>query len=93
LPPPIGCPTAPTAFTAVEVPADEGFWAQDATGGTVWIQLTGSGESPVDITAGTSLTASGTIADPNSVPTVAADERTIARGFVLDVRYEDIAPG
>jgi RNA polymerase sigma factor (sigma-70 family) len=90
--PPIGCPIAPTAFTATEVPADEGFWAHDSTGVLVWIQLVGTDESPIRITPGTTITAAATLADPGSVPEVAADQRTIARGFVLTVRYEDITP-
>ena len=68
-------------------------WADDTTGTPVWIQLTGTGESPIDITTGTTLLAAGAITDPAAVPTTAADERTIARGFILTVRYEDLVPG
>jgi RNA polymerase sigma factor (sigma-70 family) len=91
--PPLGCPIAATAFTVIDVPADEGFWAQDSTGAAVWIQLDGDGESPFDITPGTNLQATGTATDPATVPTVAADPRTVARGFFLTVRYEDLVEG
>jgi hypothetical protein len=91
--PPIGCDIAATSFTVSDVPADEGFWARDATGAFVWIQLAGAGESPFDITPGTTITATGTPTDPAGLPDIAADRRTVARGFFLTVRYEDLDTG
>jgi len=64
---PPGCVFAPTVVTVVEVPADEGFWAETATGLAVWVQLVGVGESPSQVVAGARLIIEGVIADPVAV--------------------------
>lgn len=46
----------------VAVPADEGFWIADATGGRVWVQLdTHGGESKVSVKAGDTVTFTATV--------------------------------
>lgn len=46
--------------SVVSVPADEGFWAGDAQS-RIWVQLTGSGESPVAVRPGMVLTFTGRV--------------------------------
>jgi len=47
-------------ISVVSVPADEGFWAGDAQS-RIWVQLTGSGESPVAVRPGMVLTFTGRV--------------------------------
>lgn len=88
-----GCPFAPSAITVIEVPGDEGFWARTATGAEVWVQLTGDGESPVDVQAGAALTITGTLADPAAIGPPASDPRPAAAGYVVQVAFADVATG
>jgi hypothetical protein len=91
--PRIGCPIADTTLTVLDVPRDEGFWAQTATGGVLWIQLTGEGESPVDVQAGSRLTVRGTISEPAAAADVATDPRVVVPGFVLTVPFDGMRAG
>jgi RNA polymerase sigma factor (sigma-70 family) len=88
-----GCPVAPTAVTAIEVPADEGFWAQTSSGAVVWVQLVGEGESAVDVVPGAALVVAGTLRAPDPTDPIAAEPRVAATGYVLDVAFGGIAAG
>lgn len=90
LEPALDCPFGPTTLTVTDVPADEGFWAETATADDVWVQLTGDGESPVDIAAGRAVVVVGTVADPAGAGPVASDPRVLAAGYILQVRYSDV---
>jgi hypothetical protein len=48
----VGRPVTVQDATVSSVPADEGFWIDDGAGGRFWVQLTGTGESPVAIDPG-----------------------------------------
>jgi hypothetical protein len=84
---------APTAVTAIEVPADEGFWAQTSSGAVVWVQLVGEGESAVDVVPGAALVVAGTLRAPDPTDPIAAEPRVAATGYVLDVAFGGIAAG
>lgn len=86
----VGCPFAPTTLTAIDVPADEGFWAQTSTGQVLWVQLDGTDESPVSITPEMSLVVLGTIGDPSAAGSYAADPRIANIGYILLVAYDDV---
>jgi RNA polymerase sigma factor (sigma-70 family) len=87
----LGCPIAPTHLTVTDVPADEGFWAQSASGLEVWVQLTGEGESPVDVQPGASLLVAGTVSDPAAAGPMASDPRVARLGYVVVSSYADVA--
>lgn len=89
---PGGCAFAPTAVTVVEVPADEGFWAETATGRAVWVQLVGDGESPIEIVAGVQLVIGGVVADPAASPPPPED-RLGRDGHHVQVGYDQITTG
>jgi hypothetical protein len=81
----------PTHLTVTDVPADEGFWAQSASGLEVWVQLTGEGESPVDVQPGASLLVAGTVSDPAAAGPMASDPRVARLGYVVVSSYADVA--
>lgn len=85
----IGCPIASTALTVISVPADEGFWAATLDGEPVWVQLTGIGESPITIEAGTTITVRGTLRPP---PSAADDPALAAADYFLDVPFDGVTP-
>ncbi|TQS41379.1 hypothetical protein FL583_30220 [Cryptosporangium phraense] len=43
------------------VPADEGFWIGTSETDRIWVQLTGQGESPFKVTAGQTVSFTGTV--------------------------------
>ena len=56
-------PAVADAVVVVAVPGNEGFWVGDAgaAGARIWVQMTGRGESPLQVTAGMRLSFHGTI--------------------------------
>ena len=81
------------------VPANEGFWLGCADG-RVWVQLTGEGESPVQITAGQRLDFTGTVVShPDGFSaSIGVDQSEGAaqidrHGFHLEVRYSNMRRG
>lgn len=50
-----------TAVTVESVPADEGFWIGSSDTQRIWVQLTGSGESPFTVKAGQKATFTGRV--------------------------------
>lgn len=89
----IGCPIAPTAVTVVDVPTDEGFWVETEAQQLVWVQLRGRGESPVEIEDGNRLVVVGVITDPVATGKRSRDDRIMEAGYILQVRYGDVAAG
>lgn len=89
----IGCPIAPTNVTVIDVPTDEGFWAETSTQQRVWVQLMGSGESPVDIDDGTRLIVAGVVTEPRATGRASRDARITQAGYMLQVRFEDVKAG
>lgn len=89
----IGCPIAPTTITVINVPTDEGFWARTAAQRDVWVQLIGPGESSVTIEDGRRLGVVGVIADPVATGKPSRDARIREAGYILRVRYGDVAAG
>ncbi|MBA2385572.1 MAG: hypothetical protein H0V69_00615 [Acidimicrobiia bacterium] len=75
------------------MPTDEGFWVETAAQQRVWVQLIGSGESPVAIEDGRRLVVVGVIADPVATGKRSRDARIIDAGYILRVRYDDVAAG
>jgi len=75
------------------VPTDEGFWVETAAQQRVWVQLIGPGESPVVIEDGRRLVVVGVIADPVATGKRSRDARIIDAGYILRVRYDDVAAG
>lgn len=77
-------------ISVVSVPADEGFWAGDAQS-RIWVQLTGSGESPVAVRPGMVLTFTGrVVANTPSflagTPLTPGDKATLTdAGYHVDV--------
>jgi hypothetical protein len=69
---------------ATDVPAEEGFLATTSGGQPVWINLVGSGESPVTVQPGMTLTITGLTAPPDSSPA--------AGMYAVDVAYPDLQP-
>ncbi len=57
----VGRPVTVQDATVSSVPADEGFWIDDDAGGRFWVQLTGTGESPVAVAPGTSVSFDGVL--------------------------------
>lgn len=49
------------AVQVLEVPADEGFWVGTSDTERIWVQLTGGGESPYQVTAGDVIDLQGTL--------------------------------
>lgn len=87
------CPIAPTEVTAVDVVADEGFWARTGDGQSIWIHLVGEGESPTKVDVGATLRVGGTLRTPAADSPVATDPRMAPSGHVLEVPYDSIEPG
>ncbi|MGI9119838.1 MAG: hypothetical protein ACR2G7_06935 [Acidimicrobiales bacterium] len=78
------------------VPANEGFWLGCA-GGRLWVQLTGVGESPEQVTPGQRLGFSGiVVANPDGfADSIGVDESEGAtqvdqQRIHLEVRYSDV---
>jgi len=77
-------------ISVVSVPANEGFWAGDAQS-RIWVQLTGSGESPVAVRPGMVLTFTGrVVANTPSflagTPLTPGDKATLTdAGYHVDV--------
>ena len=57
----VGQPVAVEGAIVSSVPADEGFWVDDGAGGRFWVQLTGTGESPVGIEPGAAVSFAGVL--------------------------------
>jgi RNA polymerase sigma factor (sigma-70 family) len=57
---PVGSQLSMRGATVSAIPADEGFWA-DCSGSTIWVELTGSTESPAEVTIGARVEATGTV--------------------------------
>jgi hypothetical protein len=81
------------------VPADEGFWIDDGAGGRFWVQLTGTGESPVAIEPGTPVSFTGVLtstpADFSSAVGLDAAEGSSdldARAVHIEVAAVDVPP-
>lgn len=55
-------PRPPPPGQAAPAPADEGFWVGTSDTNRVWVQLTGSGESPQTVQAGDHISFTGTVA-------------------------------
>lgn len=89
----IGCAVSATPVTVVEVPTDEGFWAESNDQRRVWVQLAGQGESPVDVDPGDQVTVSGVIADPADLGPAAVAPLVEGSGYFLRVRYQDVSTG
>lgn len=69
----VGQPATANAVTVQSVPADEGFWVGSSATDRVWVQLTGSGESPYTVRAGytVSFTTGQVVANPAGYPATA----------------------
>jgi hypothetical protein len=82
--------------TVASVPANEGFFVDSCHGRRVWVQLSGRGESPVDVKAHDRLHLTGTVA--RTTPGVLAAQHLPRHlvavlhdaGVELDVHYGDV---
>lgn len=82
------------------VPADEGFWIQDGSGGRIWVQLATSDESPVEIRPGGRVSFDGALVETPAAfasqvgadPTEGASE-LVAGGTHIEVPAQVVEPG
>jgi RNA polymerase sigma factor (sigma-70 family) len=95
----VGSPVTVQDATVSSVPADEGFWIDDGAGGRFWVQLTGTGESPVAIEPGTPVSFTGVLtstpADFSSAVGLDAAEGSSdldARAVHIEVAAVDVPP-
>lgn len=56
-----GQPAQGSAVQVLSVPADEGFWVGTSDAERVWVQLTGTGESPYQVQEGDTVNFQGTV--------------------------------
>ncbi|WP_113801747.1 hypothetical protein [Blastococcus sp. TF02-8] len=56
-----GRPAQGSAVQVLAVPADEGFWVGTSDTERIWVQLTGSGESPYQVQEGDTVDFQGTV--------------------------------
>lgn len=57
---PGGEPVLAAAVTVLDVPGDEGFWV-GTTSARMWVEMTGRGESPLQVTPGMRMSFHGTL--------------------------------
>ena len=88
----IGCPIAPTSLSVVEVPADEGFWAETATGARCGCNWRALGESPLDVDVADVVVVVGVVTEAAALGS-AANGPIADAGFFVEVDYQDITPG
>lgn len=81
-----GCNVPATEIIATEVLTDEGFVATTQSGETIWVELVGPGESPVEIDNGTRAVITGTITDPDGQPA----DRSGQIACYVEVAYNQI---
>lgn len=58
-----GQPVAVRSAVIESVPADEGFWIEDGSGGRIWVQLSTLDESAIEIRPGGRVTFDGVLAE------------------------------
>lgn len=81
------------------VPVDEGFWIAADDGGRLWVQLTGSGESPVHVVVGAKVTFVGKVVAhgpdlAGRIGVSGADARELtAQGYHVEVPATGIRVG
>ena len=82
------------------VPADEGFWLEDGTGGRVWVRLTTNEESPIGVGVGTRITFDGVlVATPEGFAEAAGVDEAegaadlVAGGVHIEVAATAVQPG
>jgi RNA polymerase sigma factor (sigma-70 family) len=95
-----GRPVEVRSAVIESVPADEGFWIEDGSGGRIWVQLTTADESPVEIRPGGRVTFDGVLVEtPEAFPAQVGAEPTegaaelVPGGAHIEVPARVVEPG